>query len=106
MKKTTTTSHVVRQSETVTYCDLCGIENKARSSGLGENNWVEGTSEYDHRESVVQVYRLGPATYSPSYSTKFDVCPKCFETVLVPFLNKKVKLLAKTSKANPNDTTK
>lgn len=68
-------------------CDLCGREAK------DPENW-SGGSCYEVDETTVRVevkHREGSAYPEGSFigSKHFDLCPTCFEEVLVPFLESK-----------------
>lgn len=66
------------------HCDLCGRE------ALGDRNW-DGRSSYEIDETIVEVkvHREHGESYPEGgmlESTSYDICPICFKTVLVPFL--------------------
>lgn len=68
-------------------CDLCGLEAK------DPENW-SGRSSYDVDGTTVQVtVKHEEGTSFPEgrnvESKRFDICPTCFEEVLVPFLESK-----------------
>lgn len=73
----------VELRETVLICDLCGAESHHRDNWSDEPYSfaeVEINSNYGDRYPNMEGYKT---------EVFFDLCPNCFDNVLVPFLKSK-----------------
>src|SRR5688500_4648892 len=84
---TRTVPATTRQEIASVKCDICGRAAK------DAENW-SGESRYDIDGTTVEMkVTRDKGTSFPDggqrTSTRFDICPQCFEQVLVPFLESK-----------------
>ena len=83
MRKFETTTKLVESTNLVeTTCDLCGAVAK-------QGNWESSVYEVNEVEVEVTVRRKDGVSYPEGgwgTALEVDICPKCFNDKLVPFL--------------------
>ena len=74
---------------TATFCDLCGIEGESTCSPDETSSWGDGWGDGGYLVKETAVYCESGVNYPDgghSETASVDICPKCFEEKLMPWL--------------------
>ena len=83
MRNRKTVEQVLKKQNTTVTCDSCGVESP------DDDNWTNG--RFDYERTTIR-YDKGSDYPEGRYGTilHYDLCPKCFQEILFPFLKERL----------------